>query len=384
MNIMQYRTFPERTEQLSILGFGCMRLPKSGPAPEEIDYAVSISMVRKAIDAGVNYIDTAWPYHGGESERFLAAALEDGYRDKVNLATKLPSWLIKSREDMDHYLNEQLIKLNTDHIDYYLIHGLTEERWQNLTGLNIVDFIEKSLEDGRIRHIGFSFHDELPVFKKIIDAYPWEFCQIQYNLLDTAFQAGEEGLQYAWERKIGIIVMEPLRGGALTENVPPVVTETWNGTIPGRSPADWALRWVWNDPRVTVVLSGMSTPEQVEENISVASSSRSESMTSEEIETVEKVRSFYKDKIKVSCTACQYCMPCPSRVDIPGNFRHFNDLAMFENLPRQKALYTAFMSNSNADLCTECGSCEPLCPQNISIIEELKKVSSVFMSGDAL
>ena len=258
---MLYRRMNNVVSDLSILGFGCMRLPvtKGG----DIDEKQATKMLRYAIDHGVNYVDTAYPYHKGESEPFLGRALQDGYREKVFLATKLPSWLIKSRADMDHYLDEQLKRLQTDHIDFYLVHGLMKPFWENLWSLGITDFLDDAIADGRIKYAGFSFHDELALFKEIVDAYHWTFCQIQYNFTDEQNQAGTEGLRYAADRGLGIVVMEPLRGGMLTKEIP-AINKIWEKAVVRRSLSEWALRWVWNHPEVTVVLSGMSSLEQVE------------------------------------------------------------------------------------------------------------------------
>lgn len=364
-------------EKVSALGFGCMRLPTRDDQSIDVDEATR--MLRFAIDNGVDYVDTAWGYHNGQSEPFVGSALQDGYRDKVNLASKLPSWLIKSREDMDYYLNEQLRRLRTDVIDFYLIHALNRRYWKNLKEHDIFEFMDSALASGRIRHIGFSFHDTLDVFKEIIDSYGWEFCQIQYNFVDTEHQAGLEGLKYAAGKGIGVAVMEPLRGGKLATNVRDDILSIWTSSGIDRTPAAWALRWVWNDPDVGVVLSGMSTMDQVRENIETAREASPYSMSSSELAIVDKVREEYKKRIKVSCTGCSYCMPCPSGVAIPTCFDFFNDAYMFDSIEDHKKAYLRSVKKENrASLCVECGRCEELCPQNIPIIEQLKEVSSLF------
>lgn len=364
-------------EKVSALGFGCMRLPTRDDQSIDVDEATR--MLRFAIDNGVDYVDTAWGYHNGQSEPFVGSALQDGYRDKVNLATKLPSWLIKCREDMDYYLNEQLRRLRTDVIDFYLIHALNRRYWKNLKEHDIFEFMDSALASGRIRHIGFSFHDTLDVFKEIIDSYGWQFCQIQYNFVDTEHQAGLEGLKYAAGKGIGVAVMEPLRGGKLATNVRDDILSIWTSSGIDRTPAAWALRWVWNDPDVGVVLSGMSTMDQVRENIETAREASPNSMSSSELAIVDRVREEYKKRIKVSCTGCSYCMPCPSGVAIPTCFDFFNDAYMFDSIEDHKKAYLRSVKKENrASLCVECGRCEELCPQNIPIIEQLKEVSSLF------
>ncbi len=261
---MLYRKIPKNRDELSILGFGCMRLPAKEDGT--IDEERATKQVRYAIDHGVNYVDTAWPYHIGQSEPFLGRALVDGYREKVKLATKLPSWMVKSREDMDKFLNAQLEKLKTDQIDYYLIHALVGELWDNVEKLGVADFLDKAKADGQIVNAGFSFHGAADDFKRIVDAYEWDFCQIQYNFLDEKNQAGTEGLEYAASKDLGIIIMEPLRGGNLASSVPAAVKEIWDEALTKRTAAEWALHWVWNHPEVTVVLSGMKEESNIEEN----------------------------------------------------------------------------------------------------------------------
>jgi len=355
-----------------------MRLPLNSDDSSDIDTERAKRMVRAAIDRGVNYIDTAYPYHGGNSEAFVAETLQDGYREKVHLATKLPTWLIETREDMDKYLNEQLERLQTDRIDYYLIHALDKQRWAKITELGLFDFMNTAVSDGRVKYIGFSFHDDVDTFKTIIDAYDWDFCQIQYNYLDTEEQAGTEGLAYAYEKHIGIIVMEPLRGGELTGTIPDEVAEVWKTAPQKRSPAEWALRWIWNDPRVTVVLSGMSTEEQADENIAVAETAEADAFSDDELALISAVRSIYLDKIAVPCTSCRYCMPCPHGVNIPEAFGYYNKAMMFENTERFRNEYRKNNADHLADLCIACGECEPKCPQHIPIISSLEKVANLF------
>ena len=252
---MLYRTVPKTGDKLSILGFGCMRYPSKGRG---IDEDRAIRQIRHAIDNGVNYLDTAPVYHMGKSEPILAKALAGGYREKVKIATKLPHWFVSARADMDRILGEQLATLQTDHIDYYLVHNLSKGSLERLRGLGILEFLDAAKKDGRIRNAGFSYHSNIADFKEIVDAYPWEFCQIQYNYLDETSQAGTEGLQYAASKGLAVIVMEPLRGGNLAGRVPETVQKIWDTASARRSPAEWALRWVWNHPEVTVVLSGMN------------------------------------------------------------------------------------------------------------------------------
>jgi predicted aldo/keto reductase-like oxidoreductase len=378
---MLYRRMNRVASDLSILGFGCMRLPVT--IDGTIDEKNAAEMLRYAIDHGVNYVDTAYPYHNGASEPFLGRALRGGYRKKVNLATKLPSWLIKSRADMDRYLDEQLKRLETDHIDFYLVHGLMKPFWENLKPLGVTDFLDDAIADGRIKHAGFSFHDELELFKEIVDAYNWTFCQIQYNFMDEQNQAGTEGLRYAADRGLGIVVMEPLRGGMLTKDIPSV-NDIWRKATVQRSLSEWALRWVWNHPEVTVVLSGMSSIEQVEQNVAYTESGVPNSLSQEELSLFREAETEYRKRIKVPCTGCRYCMPCSSNVSIPECFEMYNQGCMFDAPDVASINYNIVLGGmltgnpGFASQCQECGECEERCPQGIPIREHLKKVAGYF------
>ena len=384
---MLYRTMPQTGDKLSILGFGCMRLPMM---EGKIDEARAIAQIRDAIDNGVNYLDTAWPYVGGESEPLLGKALADGYRERVRIATKLPSWLIDSREDMDRYLNAQLERLGTDHIDYYLLHALEGASWDKLEALGVGEFLAQAKQDGRIVNAGFSFHGLAEDFKRIVDAYPWVFCQIQYNFLDEQFQAGTEGLEYAASKDIGVVIMEPLRGGNLALPVaPPAVADIWNEATTKRTPVEWALRWVWNHPEVTVVLSGLNEEAHIEQNLAIAGEAQAGSLTSEELDLVDRVRRKYQELMQVGCTGCAYCLPCPMGVQIPKCFDFYNRMHLFGDVDGSKFMYTAFLSGVTghsepgfASLCVACGECLEKCPQHIAIPDCLEKVAAAMEGPD--
>ena len=385
---MKYRKFGDLGFDVSTFGVGCMRLPlkvqPDGTTDRtKIDEEEAIKMIRHAIDSGVNYIDTAYPYHGGASELLVAKALKDGYREKVKLATKLPVWLTNSYEDFERILDEQLAKLEVETIDFYLLHSLSKDRWEHIKEMGVLDFLDKAVESGKIKYPGFSFHDDLPVFKDIIDSYDWKMCQIQLNILDENHQAGLEGLRYAGSKGIPVVIMEPLRGGKLAHNVPKDVAELWNQFEVKRSPVEWAFRWLYNFPEVTVILSGVSTMEQLKDNLEIFSKDDAvaNSMSNEELKLVKKVQAQYESKIKVGCTACDYCMPCPSGVDIPGTFALYNDFSMFEGSQDYKDRYQSFIEDGkDASNCVECGQCESECPQHISIIEKLKEAHAALTS----
>lgn len=372
---MKYRKFGKCDIEVSALGFGCMRLPVIDGDNGRIDEGKSTEMIRYAIDNGVNYIDTAYPYHKGNSETVVGKALRDGYRDRIRLATKMPVWLMKSYEDFDKYLNEQLQKLQTDHIDFYLLHALSSDSWNKVKNLGVLDFLKKAVEDGRIKYAGFSFHDELTVFKEIVDSFDWTFCQIQLNFMDTEYQAGEEGLIYAADKGLAVVIMEPLRGGKLAKNPPEEIQAIWNRSEVKRTPVEWALKWLWNHPEVTTVLSGMSTLQHVEDNLSFGDDSLPNSLTEIELGLVNEVKEKYLSNTKVGCTGCNYCMPCPFGVDIPENFSIYNNGYIYSDLEGATHVYNNFLSEKNrANKCAECGKCETACPQNIPIRAMLKDV----------
>ncbi|MDR3645780.1 MAG: aldo/keto reductase [Clostridia bacterium] len=375
---MQYRDFGKTGIQVSTFGFGCMRLPMTG---EKIDEAEAIAMIRYAAENGVNYFDTAYPYHAGKSELVLGKALTGGYREKIQLATKLPSWYVHSKEDLDRFLDEQLQKLQTDHIDFYLLHALDSSLWPKLRDLGVREFLDAAKKSGRIRHAGFSFHDELPVFKEIIDAYDWNMCQIQLNFMDVHYQAGMEGLEYAAARGIPAVIMEPLRGGNLARNVPEDARRIWEEGQASSSPAEWAFRWLGNIPQVKVVLSGVSTMEQLKDTIRIFEGALPHSLSAAALERYDRVKEIYERRLKVGCTACHYCMPCPSGVNIPDVFRLYNDTSLFGSINSSKFIYTQLKkSGSDASVCVECASCESACPQHIDIIQKLKDAHAV-LSG---
>jgi predicted aldo/keto reductase-like oxidoreductase len=366
---MQYRKFGKLDWQVSALGFGAMRLPTTDG---EIDESTAIEMMRHAIDQGVNYVDTAYPYHDGKGEVCVGRALQNGYRERVKLATKMPCWLVETPADFDRFLDEQLKKLQTDQIDFYLLHALWRERWEKMQRMDVFAWAEKARAGGRIGHFGFSFHGTLLLFKEVIDAYDWTMCQIQYNLLNEDVQAGTEGLEYAAEKGVAVVIMEPLLGGALA-SPPPDVQQVWDEAE--ASPVDVALRWLWNKPQVSVVLSGMSAPEQVQQNLASASRSGVGALSPAERDLVARVQAAYKGLDSIPCTKCQYCMPCPNGVNIPRNFELYNQVAVYGNAGLAKSLYNYHMpEGERASACIACGECEEKCPQQIEISDWMDRV----------
>lgn len=394
---------------VSALGFGAMRLPVNQVKDEmtqelksKIDEDEAIKMIRYAIDNGVNYIDTAYPYHDGESEVLVGKALKDGYREKVHLTTKLPMWMVKKTEDFDLFLKQQIERLQINP-DIYFFHGLNKQRLEKIKSLNLIEKMEQAKAKGLFKYIGFSFHDNIEVFKEIIDFYPWDCCQIQFNYLDINYQAGTEGLKYAGSKNIAVIIMEPIRGGQLAipeeklDSKPEIKMVLDNSKIK-RSMPDWALQFVWNHPEVSVVLSGMSTMQHVEENLESTNDSGVNTLSEEELLTISKLREAYSKYIVVPCTSCGYCMPCPNGVSIPFILRIANDLAYWgekgklriaffynrmaktqEDIEKRKAEGEEF--DGAAYLCTECGECIDKCPQQIDIPDIMEKTNEIFEEG---
>ncbi len=375
---MRYREMPNTGDSLSILGFGCMRFPEKGG---RIDEVPAEQLILRAVAAGINYFDTAFPYHNGQSETFLGQVLaRNDLRDKVKLATKLPQWQVKQATDFETCLQTQLAKLQTDHIDYYLVHNLTGSSWDRLVSIGIKQWLTQAKQSGHLGHLGFSFHGTLPDFKRIIQDFDWEFCQIQYNFLDEENQAGTVGLEFAAAHGLGVIVMEPLRGGNLARNIPPAVNGLWEQAERKRSPAEWALRWVWNRPEVSLILSGMSTAEQLAENVTIAATAAPNALSANELNLVQQVAQTYRRLMKAGCTGCRYCMPCPHGVDIPYCFELYNNASMFDQGSRARFNYLFALggilngTTGYASQCKQCGQCLKACPQHLEIPTLLKAV----------
>jgi hypothetical protein len=379
---MQYRKLGSTGVDVSALGFGCMRLPVIGGKAQDIDREAATAMLHHAIDGGVNYVDTAWFYHAeqfgqpGQSEPFVGEALSGGWRDRVNLATKLPQQLVKTRDDMDRFLEMQLERLQTDHVDFYLVHGITGEAWDRMHALGVIGFLDAARADGRIKFPAFSYHGQAADFPRIIDAYDWAFGQIQYNYMDVDYQAGYSGLRYAADKGVGVVVMEPLKGGKLATALPADVQEVFDSAPVKRSAAEWALRYVWNDPGVSLALSGMNTMEQVVENLAIAERGLPESLTPEELALFGTARTRMAARTKADCTKCRYCQPCPAGVQIPEVLAALNAAAVWDDPNPWMAGYTQV--TGGASLCTECGQCEDICPQGLQIRDLMKEASALF------
>ena len=371
---MQYRK-DKKGNDISLLGYGCLRFTKKGTG---IDLEKAEKEILEAIQSGVNYFDTAYVYGGSESA--LGEILERNHcRDQVNIATKLPHYLIKSVEGAEKLFQEELRRLRTDHVEYYLMHMLSDiATWNHLVRLGIKDWIQEKLESGQIRNIGFSFHGSTPMFKQLVDAYDWDFCQIQYNYIDEFSQAGVEGLHYAYEKGIPVIIMEPLRGGRLVDLLPKSAKEIFANDPKGRTPAEMAFKWLYDQPEVICVLSGMNDMDMVRQNVKTASEAFAGCLTEDDRKLIRCVKDEINRTVKVGCTGCGYCMPCPKGVDIPGTFRCYNAIYS-EGKKSAKKDYRFFAMKKHptgASECIRCGKCETHCPQKIPIREELKHAAA--------
>lgn len=371
---MQYRKFGNTGLLISALGFGAMRLPTTHTENgDEINEAKAINMIRHAIDNGVNYVDTAYPYHGGKSEILVGKALKDGYREKTYLATKSPVWAINKPEDFDRLLDEQLQKLDVEYIDFYLLHALSLDRWNNtVLKFDLLSKMEKAKSDGKIRHIGFSFHDEYEAFETILNGYDhWDFCQIQLNYINVDYQAGLKGLYNAAKKGLGVIIMEPLLGGKLA-NPPKGVVDI----LPeDKSPVEWSLDYLWNMEEVSFLLSGMSDMTQTMDNLGYAKRSSVGMLSSDDLKMLEQAKVIFDTMALVPCTKCAYCMPCPFGLDIPKTFEAYNTTASV-SMEKATELYNEIATKANA--CRTCKACERECPQHINISELMPTIHEVF------
>ncbi len=377
---MQFRKFGRLDWNTSVLGFGCMRLPvvDGNPNGPNINEAEAVRMIRHALDRGVNYFDTAYIYHDGASETVLGKALR-GHRDRVKIATKCPVWLIEKEADFDRMLNEQLSRLQTDRIDFYLLHALDKKRWsETVPKYKLLEKAGAAIRDGRIRHLGFSFHDDYESFPDIVNGYDgWTFCQIQYNYMDTENQAGTRGLKLAAARGLAVVIMEPLLGGRLAKP-PASIREVIERSSVKRSPADWALQWLWDQPEVSVVLSGMSNLNQVNANLDSAAHARSHSFQEADLKLIADLRQKYRERAAIPCTKCNYCMPCPNGVNIPSNFEIYNEAFLHEDIPGARFKYQIFIPEAaRASVCVACHDCEGHCPQKIPISDWMPKVHTL-------
>lgn len=369
---MEKRRLDKLGIETSLLGFGCMRFPTLEDG--KIDEILAEKMLDQAMAQGVTYYDTAFPYHNGDSEPFVGRVLNKYDRSSYYLATKLPVWMVEAREDAEKIFEDQLKRLDKEYVDFYLLHALDKERFEKVKKLGLIEMCEKFRQEGKIRYLGFSFHDDYEVFEEIINSYDWDFCQIQYNYMDTDVQAGDKGYALAEQKGIPMVIMEPVRGGLLA-GFSDDIEEMFRETRPDQSIASWALRWVGSHKNVKVILSGMSTPEQVEDNLKTFD--HFEVLSEKEQDTVKRVVDTLKGRVQNGCTGCRYCMPCPSGVDIPGSFRIWNDYHIYQIYSFVQNRWEKELSaDAKPENCVECGACEEQCPQKISIREHLKRVQA--------
>ena len=369
---MEYREMKNLGTKTSLLGFGCMRFPTNNDG--SINEELAFEMIDKAYKSGVNYFDTAYPYHGGKSEGVTGRALDRYPRDSYYLATKLPMWEIKTIDDAKRIFAEQLERLNKDYVDFYLLHALNKDRWQQIKDLGILDFCEKLRADGKIKYIGFSFHDDFNAFKEIIEGYKWDFCQIQLNYMDKDTQATTKGVELAESLGIPMVIMEPVKGGSLAK-LPVPITNMLREIKPELSTPSWALRYVASFNNVKVILSGMSDMAQVEDNLKTFTNY--EPLSEKELKTIDEVAKAIKARVQNGCTKCRYCMPCPAGVNIPGSFQIWNEYHMYENVDEAKWAWNKELpDNAKPKNCVKCGKCEQACPQHLSIRADLEKVQA--------
>ncbi|MCI5551464.1 MAG: aldo/keto reductase [Clostridiales bacterium] len=374
---MEYRNFPGTDVNASLLGIGCMRLPTNEDG--SINEPEAIALIRYAIDHGVTYVDTAYGYHGGMSEVLVGKALRDGYREKVTLTSKLPVWLVKTYDDMERLLDEQLGRLQTDHLDFYLLHALNQKSFHDIQALDYKKFMNDMLRKGKIRYPGFSFHDNAEVFREILNDFDWKLAQVQMNVLDEFNQATLDGIKLAEKKGVGIVIMEPLRGGMLAKNPPENVAEVYAKLGGNRTHIDWCFRWLYDQPGAKVILSGMSNEAQLKDNINIFANTSANCLTDSERAGLTEVRKAYESRVRVGCTGCRYCADCPREVHIDRIFRELDSCTMFDDMERYGKVYAKLVAEKHdGSMCVKCGKCESACPQKFPIRKLLEEIDSEF------
>ncbi|MCW3996194.1 MAG: aldo/keto reductase [Candidatus Bathyarchaeota archaeon] len=379
---MKFRSFGKLDWKPSALGFGTMRLPVIGDNQTNVNQPLTVKLIRYALDQGVNYIDTAFTYHDGNSEVAVGKALSGKYRGRAKVATKMPVFMVKHKAELDEILNLQMKRLSTNFIDFYLFHSLTKQLWNRVQELGMIEWAEKQIAKGKLGYLGFSFHDELEIFKEIVDGYDgWTFCQIQYNYLDEDFQAGKSGLKYAASKGLGVVVMEPLAGGLLAVNPPMEIQMEWQKAGVNRSASDWALQWVWNQPEVSLALSGMNSLKQVKDNVESACNSGVNTLSQKEMQVLARSRELFLDYGHIGCTKCHYCSHCPQNIDIPLNLAYLNEYSTKRREPNQQDRIKAKFHKTvpperRASNCIYCGQCEAICPQRLPVRRLLSEAAA--------